>query len=262
MSHDREEIIAQLGGDDAVRRLTSEAKADALEHHLQGKIARFPTAAQVEAQIETRTYRQGVGFLFHNAGKTVKKLQPMPAKPTLKDFFRLRFFHTANHVLQSANRARQNGMQEEVILACLLHDVSQELIRVDHGWWSAQIFEPYVSEKTAFAIRYHQALRFYADPAFGYQYPALYREVFGEDYQPEPYIEATYSMVRNHPWYDLPRLLTVNDLYSFEPGVVVEFDEFTDLLGRHFKQPAEGLGFDNTAVAHIWRSIAMPDHPL
>jgi hypothetical protein len=56
--------------------------------------------------------------------------------------------------------------------------------------------------------------------------------------------------------------VTVNDLYSFEPGVVVEFEQFTDLLGRHFRQPKEGLGFDNTPVAHIWRSIAMPDHPL
>ena len=212
METDREEIIASLGGADAVHRLSSEAKADALEHHLQRKIARF-----------------------HN---------------------------TANHVLQSANRARQNGMPEEVILACLLHDVSQELIRVDHGWWSAQIFEPYVSEKTAFAIRYHQALRFYPDEAVGYEYPTLYREVFGDDYKPEPYIEATYKMVRNHPWYDLPRMLTVNDLYSFEPGVVIGFEEFTDLLGRHFKQPEEGLGFDNTPVAHIWRSIATPDHPL
>ena len=148
------------------------------------------------------------------------------------------------------------------LLACLLHDVAQELIRTDHGWWAAQIFEPYVPEKTAFAIRYHQALRFYPDPAFDYEYPELYLKLFGDDYKPEPYIEETYRMVRNHKWYDQARLVTVNDLYSFEPGVVVELGQFTDLLGRHFRQPAEGLGFDNTPVAHIWRSIAMPDHPL
>jgi hypothetical protein len=60
----------------------------------------------------------------------------------------------------------------------------------------------------------------------------------------------------------LPGIVKVNKLYSFEPGVVVEFEHFTDLLGRHFRQPEEGLGFDNTPVAHIWRSIAMPDRPL
>ena len=61
-----------------------------------------------------------------------------------------------------------NGMSEDIILACLLHDVVQELIKVDHGWWGAQMFEPYVSEKTSFAIRYHQALRFYPDHQAGW----------------------------------------------------------------------------------------------
>jgi len=37
----------------------------------------------------------------------------MPAKPTLLDFFRLRF-QPANHVLQSATRAMKTGMTEEI----------------------------------------------------------------------------------------------------------------------------------------------------
>jgi hypothetical protein len=133
---------------------------------------------------------------------------------------------------------------------------------VDHGWWGAQLFEPYVPEKTTFAIRYHQALRFYADSANGYEYPDLYRRVFGEDYKPEPYIEATYKMVRNHKWYLEPRMVTVNDLYAFDPNAKVDLDQFVDIVGRHFKQPKEGLGYDNSAVAHMWRSIARPDAPL
>lgn len=276
MEIDRQAILNKLGGKDAVAHASSEAKADALEEHLQQQLNhfvglntaggpglhRYPTAAEVEAQIETRNFRQGIGNLFHGHGSHVRKLPRMPKAPTLSDYFHLRFHQTGNHVLQSANRAMQTGMSEEVVLACLLHDVAQELIRVDHGWWAAQIFEPYVPEKTVFAIRYHQALRFYADPAVGYEYPELYLQVFGEDYKPEPYIESTYRMVRNHKWYDLARMVTVNDLYAFEPGVVVEFEQFTDLLGRHFRQPEEGLGFDSTPVAHIWRSIAMPDHAL
>ena len=77
-----------------------------------------------------------------------------------------------------------------------------------------------------------------------------------------PILEAAYQMVRKHKWYDLPRMVTVNDLYSFEPGVVVSLEQFTDILGRNFKQPREGLGFDNSPVAHIWRSFIWPDHPL
>jgi hypothetical protein len=165
-------------------------------------------------------------------------------------------------VLQSANLAMKNGMSEEVILACLLHDVVQEIMRTDHGWWGAQLFEPYVSEKTAFAIRYHQALRYYADPSVGYEYPDLYREVFGSDYVPPPYIQATYEMVRKHKWYMEPRMVAVNDLYSFDPSVVVTIEPFQDIIGRHFKQPKEGLGNDGSSVAHMWRTISRPDQPL
>jgi hypothetical protein len=36
-------------------------------------------------------------------------------------------------------------------------------MKTDHGYWGAQLYAPYVSERVAFAIRYHQALRFYED---------------------------------------------------------------------------------------------------
>ena len=71
----------------------------------------------------------------------------MPEKPTLIDFFNLRFHATANHVLQSANLAMKNGMSEEIVLACLLHDTVQALIKVDHGWWCAQLYEPTFPKK-------------------------------------------------------------------------------------------------------------------
>jgi hypothetical protein len=35
-----------------------------------------------------------------------------------------------------------------------------------------------------------------------------------------------------------------------------------DVIGRHFKQPKEGLGFDGSSVAHMWRTAANPDNPL
>ena len=178
MEIDRRVFITSLGGAAAVNLMDSEAKADALEEFMmrkldeaveqnQGVSQKFPTVAEIEAQIETRSTRRGVGNLFTASSGTVKRLPAMPDKPTLLDFFKLRFNGTSNHVLQSANRAMKTGMSEEIVLACLLHDVVQELIKVDHGWWGAQLFEPYVPEKTTFAIRYHQALRFYADSANG-----------------------------------------------------------------------------------------------
>jgi hypothetical protein len=278
MKTDRKTFLDRVGGPEAIDRMDSEARADALEEHMMSELnisiakkqgievqeeARVPTAAEVEEQIETRPYRMGVGFLFvPRNGENVKRLPPVPANPMLADFFRLRFSETANHVLQSANLALKNGMSEEIILACLLHDVVQEIMRTDHGWWGAQLFEPYISEKAAFAIRYHQVLRYYPDPAVGYEYPDLYRIMFGSDYVPPPYIEATYQWVRKHKWYMEARLVTVNDLYAFDPNAVVTIDPFMDIIGRHFKQPREGLGNDNSSVAHMWRTIARPDQPL
>ena len=269
MEIDRRAFFTSLGGAAAVSAMDSEAKADALEAYLSDQLddavsgtqkKTYPTVAELDAQIGSKNYRRGVGNLFAGA-RNVRKLEPMPANPTLEDFFRLRFA-PANHVLQSATRAMKTGMTEEVILACLLHDVVQEVIKTDHGWWGAQLFEPYIPEKVTFAIRYHQALRFYADSAAGYEYPDLYRNLFGVDYVPPPHVQAAYEMVRKHKWYMEPRMVTVNDLYAFDPKAVVTLDPFTDIIGRHFKQPKEGLGNDNSAVAHMWRTIARPDAPL
>ena len=181
---DRRHFIASLGGAAAVKLMSSEAKAEALEAYMMAQLntqpKKFPKAAEIEAQIETRDYRRGVGNLFLTTqpnGK-VKKLEPMPPKPTFLDFFNLRMQQTSNHVLQSANRAMKNGMPEHIILACLLHDTVHALIKVDHGYWGAQLYGPYVPEKVAFAIRYHQALRFYEDKEAGYEYPDLYRNLF------------------------------------------------------------------------------------
>ena len=272
------EFLDSLGGPEAANKMDSEARADALESHMMAKLnesqpnnsqnqpqetKKYPSAAEVERQIETRKYREGVGFMYvPRTGENVKRLPPMPSNPTLYDFFKFRFMDTSNHVLQSAALAMRNGMSEEIILACLLHDVVQEIIRTDHGWWGAQLFEPYVPERVSFGIRYHQALRYYPDPSVGYEYPDMYRQLFGADYVPLPYIEETYKRVRKHRWYMDARLVTVNDLYAFDPNAVVSIDPFVDIIGRHFKQPKEGLGNDGGPVAHMWRTIARPDQPL
>ena len=54
---------------------------------------------------------------------------------------------------------------EKIVLACLLHDIATAgFIRGDHGYWSAQLVEPYVDEEVSWAIRYHQARYLLAAP--------------------------------------------------------------------------------------------------
>jgi len=186
------------------------------------------------------------------------RLPTMPAKPTLIDFFKNRFA-SLNHLLQSANCALKGGHNEKVVLACLLHDIGVAgFIRCDHGYWGAQMIEPYVDEEVSWAVRMHQALRFFPDTSVGYEYPKMYINYFGADYKPEPYIVADYERARNHKWYMTARMVTVNDLYSFDPNAKVNLDDFVDLVGRNFKQPKEGLGFDNSPSAHMWRTLMWP----
>jgi hypothetical protein len=186
------------------------------------------------------------------------RLRPMPEKPQLLDFFKYRF-GPANHLLQSAKHAKAAGHDEETILACLLHDIAViGFIRSDHGWWGAQLIEPYVSEKVAWAIRAHQVLRFFPDPSVGYEYPEMYIRLFGEDFRPEPYVQEEYERIKDHKWYMTGRLITLNDIYSFDPNAKVDMQEFEDVIGRHFRQPEEGLGFDNSPGAHMWRTLIWP----
>ncbi|MYE71050.1 MAG: hypothetical protein F4237_13490 [Gemmatimonadetes bacterium] len=250
--------------------MSHEDKAEELEHYMEEeldkKIAERRAGADGEAgsiitldelEQERRSPR-GTGNLFR---PREDEFPPMPDKPTLLDFFRLRFA-PANHVLQSATHALNTGQPERTVMACLMHDVVLNLIKVDHGWWGAQLVEPYVDERIAWGIRYHAALRFYPDEEYGYEYPEMYNRIFGHDYVPEPYIKEAYEYARKHRWYAEARLITVNDTYAFQDDMDVDIEVFTDIIGRNFKQPKEGLGYDNSPVAHMWRTIAFPNRPL
>jgi hypothetical protein len=191
-------------------------------------------------------------------------LPKMPTCPTLKDFFLLRFGKIPRtHLLQSARVARENGLEEKVLMACLLHDIAiAGLLSANHGYWGAQMVRPYVDEEVSWAIEKHEALRYFADESVGYTFPDAYIDYFGPDYNPPEYVRHEAEAARHHRWYMTSRLVTINDIYSFDPNVVVEFDEFEDLVGRNFRQPREGLGFDGSAVAHMWRTMIWPNNFL
>jgi HD domain len=188
----------------------------------------------------------------------------MPERPRLLDFFHYRFTDIAfRHLLQSAKLAMDAGQSETVIIACLLHDISNgALIRSDHGYWGAQMIAPYVSEEVAWAVQYHQALRYFADESVGFNYPDAYNQFFGPEYEPPEYIQKAHRDARNHRWYMTSRLITIHDIYAFEEGKDVDPAIFTDIIGRHFREPAEGLGFDDSPAAHMWRTMIWPNNFL
>ena len=237
-------------------------QADALEERMSRELDRLAVQSVLYRSGEIDPSRQqpppdnprGLPFLMGPD----PRLPPMPDKPTLADFFRLRF-GPSTHVLQSAKLALAAGHSEKVVMACLLHDIAVTgFIRSDHGYWAAQLIEPYVDDEVSWAVRAHQFLRFYPDESVGYEYPEAYVRFFGADYRPDPHIDRAYQSALKHKYYMTARLVTMNDFYAFDPDAVVRLEEFTDIIGRNFRQPEEGLGFDHSPSAHMWRTIAMP----
>lgn len=191
-------------------------------------------------------------------------LPRMPKAPKLMDFFTHRFGDVIiRHLLTSAKQALEAGHSETVVMACLLHDISNgALIRTDHAYWGAQMIAPYVSEEICWAVKYHQPLRYFADPEVGYAYPESYIKFFGPDYTPPDYIRRDAEIARAHKWYMTSRLVTLHDIYIFDMTETIDPALFEDIIGRCFKQPEEGLGFDGSPVAHMWRTMIWPNNFL
>jgi hypothetical protein len=229
LSHSARLAPRAMGGEFAVNDvMTLSQKADALEQQMSDELDYIVIKSRLYtlADADLSPPPNAAALMAQNPKARVlmgddPRLPPMPEKPTLIDFFKYRF-GPCMHLLQSARHAVNGGLSEKMVLACLLHDISTiGFIRGDHGYWGAQLVEPYVDEEVTWAIRAHQVLRFYPDESVGYEYPHSY-------------------------------------VKTFDPNVHVELDEFTDIIGRNFRQPKEGLGFDNSPVAHMWRAMIRP----
>jgi len=290
---DKRSFIASVGGAAALASMDANQKADALEFAM-GEELEMAQSAQ-SAPTTTSDFRQNLkaepdpdtepnryiatARVFTTYGRD-ERMQPrkkpdelrhighdsrlprMSDKPTLMEYFDKRIGHSS-HLLQSARLAKINGLPEKIIFACLLHDISVSgFIGGDHGYYGAQLVEPYVDEEVSWAIRYHQSLRFIPDEDVGYPYPEAYIRYFGEDFKPEHYIFKDAEYARNHKWYMSARQICINDVYSFDPNVQVSMDDFVDIIGRNFREPEEGLGYDDSPSSHMWRTMIFPNNFL
>jgi hypothetical protein len=71
-------------------------------------------------------------------------------------------------------------------------------------------------------------------------------------------MKEAHEYARNHRWYMSARLITLHDIYAFDANQRIELEQFEDLIGRHFRQPVEGLGNDHSSSSHMWRTIIAP----
>jgi hypothetical protein len=277
---DRRTFIASIGGAAALTSMDANEKADALEFAMGEELEAAQTQSSSSEAAEPKkngyiatarvfsTYGKDEktspskqpGELFHMGHDS--RLPRMSDKPTLLEYFDKRIGHSS-HLLQSARLAKKNGLPEKMVFACLLHDISVSgFINGDHGYYGAQLLAPYVDEEVSWAIRYHQSLRFIPDEDVGYPYPEAYVRYFGENFKPEDYILKDAEYARNHKWYMTARQICINDVYSFDPNVTVSMDDYVDIIGRNFREPEEGLGYDDSPSSHMWRTMIFPNNFL
>ncbi len=65
------------------------------------------------------------------------------------------------HSLQAATRALNDGADDELIVAALIHDVGDELAPYNHAELSAAIIRPYVREEVTWIVEQHGLFQTY-----------------------------------------------------------------------------------------------------
>src|SRR5207244_6379474 len=87
------------------------------------------------------------------------------------------------HSLQTATRALQDGADDELIVAALIHDVGDELAPYNHAEVAAGIIRPYVRPEVTWIVEQHGLVQTY-----------YYAHHFGGH-------RNARDRFRDHPWY-------------------------------------------------------------
>ena len=124
------------------------------------------------------------------------------------------------HSLQSATRAHRNGESEEMVVACLLHDIGDELAPMNHSEYAAAILKPYVSERTHWIIEKHGEFQMY-----------YYAHHLGGD-------KNTRDKYKNHKYFqDTINFCEKYDQNSFDPNYEsLSLDFFKPMVKKIFSR--------------------------
>ena len=130
------------------------------------------------------------------------------------------------HSLQSATRAFRNNESEEMVVACLLHDIGDELAPLNHSEYAASVLKPYVSEKTHWIIEKHGEFQMY-----------YYAHHLGAD-------RLKREKYKDHKYYqDTINFCEKYDQCSFDPEYKsMSLEEFAPMVKRIFaRKPYSSL---------------------
>ena len=124
------------------------------------------------------------------------------------------------HSLQTATRAEADGVDEEMVLGALIHDLGDDLAPENHSQYAAVIIRPYVRPEVTWVVEHH-----------GLFQKVYYAHHFGED----PYARDVY---RDHPYYSsCVRFCEDWDQASFDPDYPAKpLEHFEPMVRRIFSR--------------------------
>ena len=118
------------------------------------------------------------------------------------------------HALQSATRAFRAGESEEMVVACLLHDIGDNLAPYNHPELAAAILRPYVSERIHWVVLHHGLFQTH-----------YYNHHFGRDpnardrFKDHPHYRACVDFCENYDQNCFDPDFDTMPLEAFEPMV-------------------------------------------
>lgn len=126
------------------------------------------------------------------------------------------------HSLQAATRARDDGADDELVVAALIHDIGDELAPYNHAEFAAAIIRPYVRPEVAWIVEQH---------GFFQTYYYVHHKG-GNRHARDKFLD--------HPWYQACKEFCANwDQCSFDPNYRWQpLSAFEPLLREIFTRPA------------------------
>ena len=118
------------------------------------------------------------------------------------------------HSLQTATRALNDKVDDEMVVAALLHDIGDELAPLNHSEYAAAVLKPYVSEKTHWIVEKHGEFQMY------YYAHHLGADRFKrEKYKDHKYYQATVDFCEKYDQCSFDPNYKSMRLKDFEPMV-------------------------------------------
>lgn len=131
------------------------------------------------------------------------------------------------HVLQTATRAERDGVDEDWVVGCLLHDLGDVLAPHTHAEVAAEILRPFVREEVTWVVRHH----------------GLFQKTYYANLPDE--LRNVRDQFEGHPNYGLAlRFCEQWDQNSFDPDYdTLPLEHFEPALRRVFSRPPFSTSF-------------------